>query len=105
MAEVNYWINKEAKLMYRRVSAAQVDQLQVLGRDLGAAFSHSHRRVTFPSPDGLQEDLNIHKMEASNAEAWEDMMNEYLQINKEKLNIMNQYRQRRYEEGRLDASA
>jgi hypothetical protein len=96
---VQFWADPEKKLMFRVVSPTELILLQILGRDIGGPFSHCHRRVTYPDPDRLQADLE--GMKLSDAWKWEDLMNEYLQVNKVKLEVMNTYRQSQYEKGGL----
>jgi len=97
--EVTYWINQPAKLMIKRISETQADLLVVFGRDMNQPFDHRHTRVTYPSALRLDEALK--DMQASTVDAWEELMNEYLQVNKVKLEIMNVFRQRKYERGDL----
>lgn len=94
---VSYWSAPENKLMYRRISPTEMILLQVHGRDLGGAFSHRHEKVTYPSSERLEASLST--LQKSDAAAWEDLMNEYLQVNKVKLEMMNVYRQSQYDRG------
>ncbi|HYG19894.1 MAG TPA: hypothetical protein VD816_13245 [Ohtaekwangia sp.] len=96
---VTYHSDPVRKLMYKRISPTEVILLQIYGRDLGASFSHRHEKVTFPSRERLEEDLA--SMNKAFSQDWEDLMTEYLQVNKEKLNILNQYRQGQFERGML----
>jgi hypothetical protein len=97
--EVSYYENTEAKLMYKRLSPTEAILLQVLGRDMSKPFHHKHEKIVFPSSDRLEKDLA--DMKPRTAQDWEDLMNEYLQVNKVKLEMMNDLRQRRYQEGAL----
>lgn len=91
---VTYWIIAEKKKMIRRISPTEADLLVVFGRDLSKDFDHRHTRVTYPSSDRLDEDLQ--GMTTSTPEAWEQLLNEYLQVNKVKLSRMCEYRQRKF---------
>lgn len=99
MSEVAYYINPEAKLMYKLTGPTHAYLLQVDGRDLSAVFHHRHESVTYPSAERLQQELA--GLAPSTAEAWYDLMNEYLQVNKAKLEIVNEIRQRKYDKGEL----
>lgn len=94
-----YHSNPELKLMYKVVSPTEAIVVQILGRDLGGAFSHKHVRITFPDADRLNEELK--DMHPSTPEAWEALLTEYLMINKEKLAIVNERRQMLYDQGQL----
>jgi hypothetical protein len=96
---VHYWSDSAQKLMYKQISPTEVILLQVSGRDLSRDFSHRHEKVTFPSAARLSEDIS--RMQESFFQDWENLMNEYLQVNKEKLAIMNEHRQRQFERGQL----
>jgi hypothetical protein len=96
---VKYWMKPEEKLMFKVVSPTEVFLLQVLGRDMNGPFSHRHEKVTYPSEKRLAEETT--HMLSGYAQDWEELMNEYLQVNKEKLALMSEYRQRLYNEGRL----
>ncbi len=96
---VTYWMKPAEKLMYKVVSPTEVFLLQVLGRDMNGMFSHRHEKVTFPSEARLAEETKA--MLSGYAQDWEELMNEYLQVNKEKLVMMSEYRQRLYNDGRL----
>jgi hypothetical protein len=95
--EVTYYINAPMKKMLKVISPLQADLLVVFGRDLNQPFDHRHTRVTYPSAVRQAEELK--DMEPSTPEAWELLMNEYLQVNKVKLERMNEYRQRKFEKG------
>jgi len=97
--EVTYWATPEVNLMYKRISPTVVILLQVNGRDLNQDFHHKHEKVTFPSAERLEKD--IQEMKVRTAQDWEDLMNEFLQVNKVKLELMNIHRQQRYEKGAL----
>jgi hypothetical protein len=94
-----FWAQPEEKLMYRIISETEVYLVQVKGRDLTKEFRHRHEKVTFPSYQRLEEDLNT--MTPSDQQAWESMVSEYLLLNKEKLNVLNDYRQKAYNNGSL----
>lgn len=97
---VSYWVLPEHKKMFRRVSETQADLLVVQGRDLSKAFDHRHTRVYYPSAARLEEDLR--GMSESTMEAWEDLLNEYLQVNKVKLDRISEYRQMKFNQtGRI----
>lgn len=93
----DYWAQPEKKKMMKRISPTQADLLVIYGRDLTKEFDHRHTRVTYPTPERMEEDLK--DMQPSTAEAWELLMNEYLQVNKVKLERMNEYRQRKFDKG------
>lgn len=95
----SYWADFERKLMYKVLSPTEACVVQVHGRDLNKSFTHRHEKITFPSQERLLHDLST--LEESNANAWEDMMIEYLQVNKEKLEVLNAHRQRQFERGIL----
>lgn len=95
MAEVTYYIHAGLKKMLHVVSPTQADLLVVFGRDLSQPFDHRHTRVTYPDPERLAEDLK--EMQPATASDWELLMNEYLQVNKVKLDRMNDYRQRKFQ--------
>lgn len=97
--EVTYFANPQTNLMYKRVSPTVVILLQVQGRDLNQDFHHKHEKVTFPSAERLEKD--IQEMKIRTAQDWEDLMNEFLQVNKVKLELMNIHRQQRYDRGEL----
>ena len=97
--ETTYFANPETNLMYKRVSPTVVILLQVQGRDLNQDFHHKHEKVTFPSVERLEKD--IQEMKIRTAQDWEDLMNEFLQVNKVKLELMNIHRQQKYERGEL----
>lgn len=93
-----YYRKSAEKLMFKQISDTVVILLQIEGRDLSKHFHHKHETVTYPNAERLQED--VMDMEPGTADDWEDLMNEYLQVNKEKLRIMSAYRQRLYDEGK-----
>lgn len=95
--EVTYYINPQLKKMIKVISPLQADLLVVFGRDPSQPFDHRHTRVTYPSAERQAEDLK--DMQPSTPEAWELLMNEYLQVNKVKLERMCEYRQRKFEKG------
>jgi hypothetical protein len=97
--ESPYYQNKEQKRMLRQVSPTEAIELQVLGRDLGSFFKHLHGKITYPSAERLKEELT--KLQPATAEEWESLMNEYLQVNKAKLALIDNYRQKQYENGKL----
>lgn len=96
---VTYWVNKDEKKMIKRISPTQADLLAVLGRDINQPFDHRHTRVIYPTPERLDEALV--GMTESTALAWEDLMNEFLQVNKVKIDLMNIYRQSKFDRGTL----
>lgn len=96
-----YYHHPATKLMLRLTSPTHAYLLQVQGRNLDGPFAHRHESVTQPSPERMQEEIKILKLEPSTPEAWQDLMNEFLQVNKAKLEMMNTYRQRAYETGKL----
>jgi hypothetical protein len=95
----SFWADPEKKLMIRQTGPAEAILLQILGRDVNGFFHHRHERISYPNPDRLQETLA--SLKPSDPVAWEDLMNEYLQVNKIKLELMNTYRQAQYEKGVL----
>jgi hypothetical protein len=97
--ETEYFFTPEKKMMYRIISPTEAILLQILGRDLGGPFSHRHERITYPNEERLQSDIS--SMQPSNESKWEDLMNEYLQVNKVKLELMNVYRDSQYKKGAL----
>lgn len=97
--ETTYYQDPAQKRMLRLVSPTEAIELQVLGRDLGSYFKHLHGKITYPSAERLAEEIS--KLQPATAEEWTDLMNEYLQVNKAKLELMNQYRQKQYEQGKL----
>lgn len=97
MMIVTYWINHAERKMLKRFSDTQADLLVVFGRDMNQPFDHRHTRVTYPTAERLDEAIS--GMQASTAQAWEDLMNEFLQVNKVKVDIMNVYRQSQYDRG------
>jgi hypothetical protein len=98
---VTYWVHPDPdqKIMMLRFSPTQADFLVVFGRDLTKPFDHRHTRVTYPSEARLDE--AIAKLVPGSPQGWNDLMNEYLQVNKVKLEIMNVYRQAQYDKGTL----
>lgn len=97
--EVTYWGNPATNLMYKRLSPTVLILLQVQGRDMAKPFHHKHELVTYPTAERLEKDLA--DMKPRTAQDWEDLMNEFLQVNKVKLEIMNVHRQSMYEKGVL----
>lgn len=85
--------------MIKRISPTQADLLVVFGRDINQPFDHRHTRVTYPDPARLEEALT--GMAESTAQAWEDLMNDFLQVNKVKVELMNVYRQSQFDRGTL----
>lgn len=96
-SETNFFVHPEQKKMIHRIGPAQADLLVVFGRDMSLSFDHRHTRATYSSAECLDEELR--NMQPSDATTWELYMNEYLQVNKAKLDHMNQYRQRKFEKG------
>jgi hypothetical protein len=96
-----FYANLTEKLMLKLTGPTQAYLLQVKGRDIGAAFSHRHESITYPSAERQLEEITINKMVPTTSEAWEELMNEFLQVNKEKLEMMSRYRQHAYEKGTL----
>jgi hypothetical protein len=99
MEQTIYYANHDQQIMYKLVGNLLVDVIQIKGRDLTGFFSHRHERVTFPSQERLAEDLA--GMKPSSAEAWQQYVSDYLQINKEKLSRLNEHRQQLYDKGQL----
>jgi hypothetical protein len=97
--ETKFYKNDREKLMYRRSSPTEMIVVQILGRDLGGTFSHRHARLTYPSAELAQEAIN--GLREATPDEWEKFMCEYLAVNKMKLEIMSDHRQRAYESGRL----
>lgn len=97
--EITYWGNPDKNLMYKRLSPTVLILLQVLGRDLLKVFSHRHELITYPTAERLEADLA--EMKQRTHQDWEDLTNEYLQVNKSKLQIMSDHRQRMFEKGGL----
>lgn len=100
ISQVKYFYHAGQQVMYKRIGLQlSLVLLQIVGRDLSAPFSHRHERITFPSEERLQE--TISGCSESFAQDWENLLNEYAQVTKAKLEYINHWRQREYEAGRL----
>jgi hypothetical protein len=97
--EVKFWKNEQERTMIKQLSPTEIYLVQIAGRDLNAPFHHRHERVTYPNADRLTKDLE--SFSPGSAEDWEDFINEFLQVNKAKLEFMNVRRQKLYEAGKL----
>lgn len=96
-----FFINRAEKLMMKLTGPTHACLLQVKGRDLDGTFSHRHESVTYPSAERQAQEIAINKLVPATAQAWEELMNEFLQVNKEKLALMNLYRQQAFDKGTL----
>ena len=96
--EVKYWKDLSAKLMIKQLSPTEVVKLQIQGRDPSQSFNHIHCRVIYPSAERLAEDLE--KLQEGCADEWEDLLTEFIQVNKEKAKFMNDHRQKLFDQGK-----
>lgn len=96
-----YHINPAKKLMLRITGPAHAYLVQVLGRDMNAPFSHRHESIMYPSPERLQEEIKLNQMQPATEQQWQELVSEYLQVNKAKVDVWNDWRQKQYENGNL----
>lgn len=93
---VEFYALQGQKQMYKR-EGDRIILLVAQGRNMGADFDHTHKTL------GVLESevLDFTKMQPATAEDWNELMLEYLGINKEKANIMSAFRQHQFETGKL----